>query len=362
VGGAQQEPIAILSQKAVEGSIEGGDVSWDLLVSLSGMTVSERAGEAGRAFAQRMIADAEAVFRKSCGGDVALFPPVGAINFNDAGELNTTIQTDVIAFDWSKAWQLTFDIEGFADEAREWWPNEEDVDSRAFLARISRFFRTAIGSGGGAKARRFHPARAFALAAWVMQSIQQENIRQREKVGQSAKGVDPPPPPGPTFEAEMDNYQAELVSARQRLRDDIQRRVQSRYWQGAIVGLVLVALISTITGLIFWWKGTSAAYGIAIPAGGLGALVSLLQRMSSGQLTLDVNASRDLLELFGAVRPLIGAVFGLAVTALFAGGLIPAVQIPEGQELAFYAGVGFLAGFNERWAQDMLKSSSDQIR
>lgn len=361
MGNGDQEPVAILSQEGVERSIETGDVNWGLLVSLSGLTVSERAGEAGRAFAQRMIVPAEGAFRKKCGGEVALFPPIGGIHFTDSGELNTTIQTDVITFEWASAWQLTFDIEGFADEAREWWPDEAEVQSHAFLAGVSRFFRTAIGSAGGARNRRFHTERAFALAAWVMQSIQQENIRQ-EKIRKPEEGTDPPPPSGPTFQAEMKNFRAELDSAKQRLRDDIQRKVQSRYWQGAIVGLALVALISIATGLIFWWKGTSAAYGIAIPAGGLGALVSLLQRMSSGRLTLDVNASRDLLELFGAVRPLIGAVFGLAITALFAGGLIPAVQIPEGQELAFYAAVGFLAGFNERWAQDMLKSSADQVR
>jgi hypothetical protein len=188
-----------------------------------------------------------------------------------------------------------------------------------------------------------------------MQSIQQESFRHADEAS------DPLPAPGPTFTTELDNYRAELDLVHQQFQDDIQRRVQSRYWQGAIVGMILVAAISTVVGMIFWWKGTSAAYGVAIPAGGLGALVSLLQRMSSGRLVLDVSASRDLLELFGAVRPLIGAVFGLAITALFAGGLIPAVQIPEGRELAFYAAVGFLAGFNERWAQDMLKSSSDRV-
>jgi hypothetical protein len=352
---AKQEPTAALSQKAVEDAIDAGDVSWDLLVSLSGMTVSERAGDEGRAFAQRMVIPAEAIFRKQCGGDVALFPPVGAINFNDDGQLNTTVQTDVISFDWSIAWQMTYEIEGLADQAREWWPDEGEVGGRAVLARVSRFFRTAMGNADAVGSRRFHTLRAFALAAWVMQAIQQENFRQ------PAEKTDPPRQPGPTFQTELENYRVELDSARRRLRADIQRRVQSRYWQGAIVGLAMVALISTVVGLIFWWKGANAAYGIAIPAGGLGALVSLLQRMSSDQLVLDIDASRDLLELFGAVRPLIGAVFGLAITALLAGGLIPAIQIPEGQELAFYAGVGFLAGFNERWAQDMLKSSSDRV-
>ena len=93
-----------------------------------------------------------------------------------------------------------------------------------------------------------------------------------------------------------------------------------------------------------------------------GAMVSVLQRMSSGKLVLDVDAGRDLIEAFGAVRPFIGAIFGIALMALLLGGLIPAIDIPDGQELAFFAGLGFLAGFNERWAQDMLKSGSEQLQ
>jgi hypothetical protein len=59
----------------------------------------------------------------------------------------------------------------------------------------------------------------------------------------------------------------------------------------------------------------------------------------------------------GAVRPFVGAAFGMALTALVLGGVLSFVEVPR-SELAFFAALGFLAGFNERFAQDMLAASS----
>lgn len=127
-------------------------------------------------------------------------------------------------------------------------------------------------------------------------------------------------------------------------------------------GVLRLAIFTLVVGIVFWNLGVEAFYGVALPAGGLGAMVSVLKRMSAGKLVLNTDAGRDLTEGFGMVRPFIGAIFGMAITALFLGGIVPAIQIPAGQKLAFFAGVGFLAGFNERWAQDMLKSSADQLK
>lgn len=128
-----------------------------------------------------------------------------------------------------------------------------------------------------------------------------------------------------------------------------------------MVGAGFLFVLCLIGAGIFAAFGVDAAHGVALPAGGVGAMVSVLQRMSSGKLVLDVDAGRDLIEAFGAVRPFIGGIFGIALMAVLLGGLVPAIEVPDDGELAFFAAIGFLAGFNERWAQDMLKDSSNQL-
>ncbi|HEV2810203.1 MAG TPA: hypothetical protein VGV93_07390 [Acidimicrobiales bacterium] len=57
--------------------------------------------------------------------------------------------------------------------------------------------------------------------------------------------------------------------------------------------------------------------------------------------------------LLGAFRPLIGAVFGAATFLVVAGGLLDvvpdSVEASPTTELLFFAALGFLAGFNERF-------------
>jgi hypothetical protein len=117
---------------------------------------------------------------------------------------------------------------------------------------------------------------------------------------------------------------------------------------------------SALLGALLALKHVNAQYAIAAPAGALGALVSVLHRMTSGDLKLDFHAGKRMLTLFGAVRPVIGAVFGMALFVLLRGGLLPAIGTPA-VPLAFYAAIGFLAGFNERFAQDMLVGSAKHL-
>jgi hypothetical protein len=46
---------------------------------------------------------------------------------------------------------------------------------------------------------------------------------------------------------------------------------------------------------------------------------------------------------------------------LFEGGILPEFEAADTEPLAFYGGVAFLAGFNERFAQDMLAGSQRQL-
>ena len=52
---------------------------------------------------------------------------------------------------------------------------------------------------------------------------------------------------------------------------------------------------------------------------------------------------------------MIGAVFGAVVFLFLDGGIVEVLSPPAGgQQLAFYAALGFLSGFSERFAQDVI--------
>ena len=287
-----------------------------------------------RALGERYYPTAVATFKKQHGGaEVAIFPPVGEIYLLDDGEFRMALDSVRIKFDWSDALRMVFKIDALASEAKEWWQ----------------------GTGRAAAERKPHSMRAYGLATCVAGAIHLEDTKHPSPPAELL------PEPSEVFKSSLASFETELADAQRRFREAAQRTAQSRYWRGTLVGAGILALLSLVVGAIFWQLGVDAAYGVALPAGGLGAMISVLQRMSSGKLVLDYEAGRDLLEVFGAVRPFIGAVFGLAVMALLLGGLVPAIEIPTDQMLAFFAGVGFLAGFNERWAQDMLKGSTTQL-
>jgi hypothetical protein len=99
---------------------------------------------------------------------------------------------------------------------------------------------------------------------------------------------------------------------------------------------------------------------IAAAAGGIGATTSVMFRITRGQ-NLEVNLGEGALVTLvgGAFRPLIGAVFGVTLYVLVEGGLLPLNGSGDGrQQLMFYVGLAFLAGFSERWAQDTILQSA----
>jgi hypothetical protein len=85
-------------------------------------------------------------------------------------------------------------------------------------------------------------------------------------------------------------------------------------------------------------------------------VVSVMMRMTRDQLTLNYESGLPTIRLLGVIRPLLGALFGGAIYLLLAGELISITGAPKDQTklLYFYTGIAFLAGFSERWAQDVV--------
>jgi hypothetical protein len=133
-------------------------------------------------------------------------------------------------------------------------------------------------------------------------------------------------------------------------------QAQIVYFVGMAAAAVAIGLLSIVLGAT---SGDRYAFG-ALAAGSIGAVVSVLQRISARNFGLEYDVGRRYVLFLGGLRPVLGSVFGLAVYFAFTSGLV-ALDLPtKGSNGRFYAilVLAFVAGFNERWAQDTLATAS----
>jgi hypothetical protein len=97
-------------------------------------------------------------------------------------------------------------------------------------------------------------------------------------------------------------------------------------------------------------------------AGAVGAIVSVMSRMSSGDSWLEHETARGYLRLLGMFRPLIGAIFGVALYFGIQSGVLQFIKPPTSADAVFFffAFIAFLAGFSERWASDIIVPVKDR--
>ena len=139
-----------------------------------------------------------------------------------------------------------------------------------------------------------------------------------------------------------------------------ERSGQITYVGGMLYGMVFPLLIS-IAGWIVVGNNHSSAVGIGLlcfSAGAVGALVSVMSRLSSGKVRVDWEFGKDTLRTLGSLRPFVGAVFGLITFLALKSGVIGIDLADKGGRSYYYVVFSFAAGFSERLAQDMLLSST----
>lgn len=145
-----------------------------------------------------------------------------------------------------------------------------------------------------------------------------------------------------------------------------QRKAQIDYFLGMLGGISALAgatlLFILVSALLELPLSSVNPLAASLVAGGAGAVVSVMSRMHGGKLQLRYKAGSRLIGLLGAFRPVIGSIMGVALLILIVSGLLPVVVPSDaGVRLYFFAGVAFLAGFSERFAQDMLAKSKERL-
>ena len=126
------------------------------------------------------------------------------------------------------------------------------------------------------------------------------------------------------------------------------------------VGFLAAFLISLFDALDVHDEGLRAFYACAV-AGAAGAIVSVLSRMGSRKdnFAIDHEIPRRGLYMLGSYRPIVGAIFGVAMYFLVS---TPLLQIEQGTKtFAFYVTVAFLSGFSERWTRVILDGAQSVI-
>jgi hypothetical protein len=160
----------------------------------------------------------------------------------------------------------------------------------------------------------------------------------------------------------MDLYRDELGNARDYYLRAAARHAKFDYFLGMLIGVVLcLAVIASSASFPTRHIPDPVAFVGSLTAGAIGAVVSVLSRMTFGELALDHEAGRPILTMLGAFRPVIGMVFGAAMWVLSESNVLGIGPTDQHKMLYFHILIAFLAGFSERWAQDMLGRASDQI-
>ena len=162
----------------------------------------------------------------------------------------------------------------------------------------------------------------------------------------------------------VEALEVQLEQARRYYDRSAQHQAQYEYFVGMVIGLVVLLAGVLAVGLLAAHRHVLEEPLLAAPlAGGAGALVSVMTRMTRGQLVVNYESGRRTIRIIGAMRPVIGALFGAALYLLLAGGLLKIAQTPRDATrlLYFYTGIAFLAGFSERWAQDVVAGAESAI-
>jgi hypothetical protein len=241
--------------------------------------------------------------------------------------VDTFVLRKTFRFDWSEPRALMEQSAALGEEARRWITN--DGERRALLELV------------------------FGIVSQIHATLARENR-------QCPPGQDESVKPTDRMETDLSIIGTQLEAAQRQFEHDAQRAAQFRYAIGIAYGTAAMIVLCAALGGVFALTGARVTGGVALAAGAVGACVSVLRRMTKGTLELNAQAGHGMIIAFGALRPFVGGIFGVVIYFIIRADLISVLSLPhEAQKaIAYVAVFAFVAGFNERFFQDMLASAS----
>lgn len=167
--------------------------------------------------------------------------------------------------------------------------------------------------------------------------------------------------PSEHIEHDVSIIKKQLDAARDQFRAETERAAQFRYALGMVRGAVGALMLWGIAAGILALQHIDLINVVGFASGAVGACVSVLERMTRGKLEINAQSGDRMIMGLGALRPVVGAIFGYVVFLIIRAELISLFVLPKSHSgaLAYVAAFGFVAGFNERFAQDVLANASN---
>jgi hypothetical protein len=173
-------------------------------------------------------------------------------------------------------------------------------------------------------------------------------------------------PTEPEIDAFVTDARQVIEAAQECYRNAADKVARMVYVSGMLAGVAALPLLAVLNGLALWifgalqlHSGDTRAFFACLAAGALGAVVSVLSRMSSpARFGLDPEVGRRALFVLGMYRPLVGAIFGVALYFVLQSSLL---QIEPSKRFATFVVAAFLGGFSERFVKVMLHDAEKSV-
>jgi hypothetical protein len=166
----------------------------------------------------------------------------------------------------------------------------------------------------------------------------------------------------PLTAVEIEAQNRELDRIERHYEQAASREAQIVYLGGMLWGVLALCAVAVPLGLLL--AGTDVPVDLTtffgcLISGALGALVSVVTRMSADKFHVRHEVGRSYVQRVAAFRPFIGSVFGLLVYFALQGELVRQIQIPrdDANRFAFFLVLAFAAGFSERMVKEVLRSA-----
>lgn len=206
--------------------------------------------------------------------------------------------------------------------------------------------------------RRICMQRLFRLYKGLVASLRAEYSRW--------PGTDPgkaEPCPTKRHIADLGLLRRELEGVQEDYRCAGLARGQALYVTGAALGTVAIVALAGVTAAILQATDYTIWCG-ALGGGAIGALLSVLERLTRGALKVRFETARAHLVMSGISRPVVGALSGAALFVLVEGNIVP-LKVGAGADATarglFFAGIAFLAGFSERLVKDVFGNAASSM-
>jgi len=190
--------------------------------------------------------------------------------------------------------------------------------------------------------QRMATANLFALSRDIMASLE-------------AEGSDP---------SDVEPYKRDLEELTHFTGEAGKRAARVVYVKGLLCGALVLGALASVLAYLFSSVSVpdvdSTLFVGCLVAGSLGAVMSVLIRLSGDSLEVDHQFGREYLVSLACVRPFIGAVFALVLYfAVKADLLQQQVNVPDhgAGEFAFYVTLAFVIGFSERFAKQIVRTA-----